>query len=173
MTVMDPSAPRPHLIVFDVPSERLAEGLIEEIRGRNFPELALELLRDQVQVVTSVSQKEAGLTNVVIKVCSEMRERMLNMGQMYVGWMSCKVKESVNVPRCWRYMEFGYGIDECKKRERLCRRCGRPGHLIAACRDAGRCVNCAKKPESRNLKHSAMSPNCPEYKWRADVVRER
>ncbi|KAJ8672241.1 hypothetical protein QAD02_003500 [Eretmocerus hayati] len=99
MTVMEPRAPRPQLIIFDVPSELLGEGLVEEIRERNFPELAPEIFWDQVRVVT---------------VLGNERE-MLNKGRMYVGWMSCRVKESVNVPRCWECMRFGLGMDGCRK----------------------------------------------------------
>ncbi|KAJ8666707.1 hypothetical protein QAD02_008369 [Eretmocerus hayati] len=85
MTVMEPRAPRPHPIVFETPNELLGEGLIEEIRGRNSPGLTPELFRDQVRVLTCVAQKETGLSNVVIGVCSEVREKMLNLGRMYVG----------------------------------------------------------------------------------------
>ncbi|KAJ8668231.1 hypothetical protein QAD02_009894 [Eretmocerus hayati] len=171
MNVLEPRAPRPQLIVFDIPNELLGDGLIEEIRRRNFPEMALETFRDQVRVVTTVAQrkearkrggKDEEVSNVVLEVSVGMRERMLKKEKVYVGWVCSKVRESVNVPRCWKCMEYGHGIDECKKKERLCRRCGRPGHLMAACRDAERCVNCAKQPGSRNIKHSAMSPNCPD-----------
>ncbi|KAJ8666100.1 hypothetical protein QAD02_007762 [Eretmocerus hayati] len=102
MNVLEPRAPRPQLIIFDIPNELLGDGLAEEIRGRNFPEMAPETFRDQVSV--------------------RMRERMLKEGKVFVGWVCSKVRESVNVPRCWKCMEYGHGIDECKKKERLYRR---------------------------------------------------
>ncbi|KAJ8674720.1 hypothetical protein QAD02_010506 [Eretmocerus hayati] len=149
----NPRVPRPKLIIFDIPNELLGDGLAEEIRGRNFPEMAPETFRDQVQVVTTVAQRKEAkkkggengeLSNVVLEVSVKMRERMLKEGKVFVGWVCSKVRESVNVPRCWKCMEYGHSIDECKKKERLCRRCGRPGHLMVAYRDVKRCVNCAK-----------------------------
>ncbi|KAJ8677351.1 hypothetical protein QAD02_013138 [Eretmocerus hayati] len=131
MNVLEPRAPRPQLIIFDIPNELLGDGLAEEIRGRSFPEMAPETFRDQVRVVTTVAQRKEArkkggeneeLSNVVLEVSVRMRERMLKEGKVFVGWVCSKVRESVNVPRCWRCMEYGHGIDECKKKERLCRR---------------------------------------------------
>ncbi|KAJ8679047.1 hypothetical protein QAD02_014834 [Eretmocerus hayati] len=102
MNVLEPRAPRPQLIVFDIPNELLGDGLIEEIRGRNFPEMALETFRDQVRVVTTVAPrkearkrggKDEEVSNVVLEVSVGMRERMLKKERVYVGWVCSKVRK--------------------------------------------------------------------------------
>ncbi|KAJ8674677.1 hypothetical protein QAD02_010463 [Eretmocerus hayati] len=57
MNVMEPRTPRPQFIVFDVPNELLGDGLIEEIRERNFPEMAPEIFRNHIRVVTCPEYK--------------------------------------------------------------------------------------------------------------------
>ncbi|KAJ8666562.1 hypothetical protein QAD02_008224 [Eretmocerus hayati] len=54
MTVIEPRSPRPQLIILDVPSELLSEGLVEEIRERIFPKLAPEIFRDQMNAESRI-----------------------------------------------------------------------------------------------------------------------
>lgn len=83
-----------------------------------------------------------------------------------------KVKEWVEVLRCFRCYGLGHNSDVCKVKGMVCRKCGEEGQGIRDCKkEIEVCRNC--KIAGREFGHSLMSGKCAEYVEAVSRVRER
>ena len=171
LNVSDPSHVRPRMIVYDVPNQLTEVRFLAGMYEKNLNGV---VERDEygacVKVVSRQSRPDAPLGNIVIEVDANVRARLLSQKRVYVEWGAYRVCDYVRVDRCYGCFSYAHMLRDCKS-ERLCYKCGKPGHKGAGCKAREDCGNC----RSRNLKsnHSALSPECPEYKWRLERMRTR
>lgn len=169
--VVEPSPPSPRLIVFDVNSKVTSENFLSELYSRNLSGLfESEDFGKNVKVIRRQDGKGEGLSNVIIEVSTLVRDFLLNEGRVFINWSSYRVKDYIRVNRCFKIAGFGHESWACNTGV-LCYKCGKAGHLAAACKDESDCGNCRR----RNLdsRHSALSSSCPEYGWRLVQQRSR
>lgn len=76
-------------------------------------------------------------------------------------WEAHRVREFINVLRCYKCLAFGHTMRECRIGERLCQKCGEGEHLAKECRNEENCRNCRMR--GREFHHSVVSMECPEY----------
>lgn len=161
----------PRIIVYDVPNEMTESTLKHEMYERNVGDL---ITRDEfekrVRVVTRTGKKDSRVANVVIEMPMIVRNKLLIEKRLFVGWQSFRINVYEQVYRCYGCLGYGHKLSECKS-ERLCYKCGEPGHRAADCRRPDCCRNC--KVRNLAFNHSALSPDCPEYKWRLSLMRSR
>ncbi|KAG5894617.1 hypothetical protein JTB14_026148 [Gonioctena quinquepunctata] len=60
---------------------------------------------------------------------------MLKQGRLRVGWISCPVRERIQLQRCYRCLDFGHRSHECRgeDRSKICMKCGKTGHKAKEC----------------------------------------
>lgn len=131
----------PRVILFGVPATLVtADGLKEP--------LGLEAPPALVRITATKGSGYDATVNVVVEVNAETLRRLEDQGRVFVGHRSCQVREDVDSGRCFHCGSLSHRKGECKQEQQLCYRCGKPGHVTAACVAAANCVNCAaaKKP---------------------------
>lgn len=153
----------PKLIVFDVANEMTNDEFMSELYVKNlkFAGVTEMEFKERVRIVSRASKKGADVGNVIVEVSKRMRDVLMNEERVYVKWRACKVREFVNVMRCYKCFAFGHMMRECSVKERLCEKCGESGHLKDKCRSACVCRNC--KMKGRDANHSVLSCDCPDY----------
>lgn len=171
MSISEAKRVAPRMIIYDIPQEWNDDYVIQELWRRNLHEaIAWEEMLGRSKVVMRNGKRNGNTVNLVIECPYAMRERMLRMGRVFVDTCSFRINIFEKVFRCYKCYGFGHRASECKEEE-LCRRCGEPGHKGDACRKSETCRNCRKR--SNRDDHSIFSPDCPEYRWRLDMMRTR
>lgn len=97
-----------------------------------------------------------------MEVSSEVFRKSMSHGRMYIGWL--KVKEYIDVVRCFKCQGYGHIGKVCNDKKDTCGRCA-GAHRTEKCEaenDKLQCVNCAR--EGRDAAH-------PTSWWRCGVYR--
>ena len=86
-----------------------------------------------------------------------------------IGWiMNCRIRESVDVERCYKCHGYGHRQQDCKgtDRSKLCYRCGDADHKAVACKKVDTlCAPCGDigvRDEYRN--HIPGSGKCAAFR---------
>lgn len=90
---------------------------------------------------------------------------LLRMARIKIGWVSCRIRRRVDVPRCFKCLDYGHRSDRCTgtDRSKLCYRCGAEDHKAAACKASPVCFLCTEgDPEAR--RHVAGSGQCRVFR---------
>ncbi|KAL7732543.1 hypothetical protein ACLKA6_019178 [Drosophila palustris] len=99
-----------------------------------------------------------GTQTASIRLPAESARKALSAGLLKVGWVRCRLRERVNITKCYRCLEFGHLAKQCRSevdRSKLCRRCGKDGHLAKDCKEEPQCMFC--KGKGSDWKHIAGS----------------
>ncbi|CAK9834361.1 Uncharacterized 50 kDa protein in type I retrotransposable element R1DM [Anthophora retusa] len=165
----------PKVLVFDVPCDVTNEEFLNELFTKNVKTgkccISEAEFKDRTRVVNRMNRKNASVGNVVVEVAKGVRDVLVEEGRVYVKWRSCKVKDYVNVLRCYKCYAYGHMMRECSMKDRLCQQCGESGHLKNECKKERACRNCKMKGSKHD--HSVMSEECPEYVRMSERERSR
>lgn len=89
-------------------------------------------------------------------------DTLLKEGRVKIGLVWCRVRERVEVLRCYRCLNFGHIAARCDgpDRSKECRRCGQMGHLVAS-----RCASCRQKSDNpADAAHFSGSSRCRSFR---------
>lgn len=103
-------------------------------------------------------------------------ETILKKGRIKIGWVSCRIRLKLSVPRCFKCLGYGHVAGACKGTDRsnLCFKCGGNTHKAAACKETPSCVLCAKPGISpEELSHIPGSSRCAAYKAALESLKSR
>lgn len=95
---------------------------------------------------------------MIMEVSTEVRKKLISVGRLRVGWVSCRLEDYTEVPQCLKCFGFGHMAKWCKGMVH-CLKCGGGGHIVKDCKEeAGKCVNCGSK------EHGSRSKDCLVFK---------
>lgn len=89
-----------------------------------------------------------GSQKATIAVSKAHAKDLIGKGTIKIGRTPCRVRARVNVPGCYRYLEFGhYNSNECKGPDKTgtCLNCGEEGHKAKVCTNTSFCTTCKIK----------------------------
>lgn len=127
------------------------ENVVKNLIGLKEPQLvrvkSLRPTRDGNQIAT-------------LQVCKQDAKYLMGLGRIRIGWVNCRLRERMNIPRCYKCLEFGHRTRECKGEDRsdLCLNCMKPGHKAKECRDTHHCLVCGTSD------HRADTTKCPRFR---------
>jgi hypothetical protein len=157
------------VIVYDVPKELEFDDLRDSIWTQNLEELGVtkEAFSKGFKEAFRTGRRDRETRNWVCEVPPECRNRLRELGRLYIGWHSCRVADFVGVTRCFNCQGYGHPQKYCPAKDKpTCGHCGRDGHGQSACPSKEQppvCPNCtrAKKPAA----HGVADPECPALKY--------
>lgn len=160
---------RPTIMVYDIDRRMKEEEVMKEIYERNFAEgrSEQEFLRS-VKVRRRIRQgKEEGergreeKETWIMEVPGPVFQECMVGKRVYVRWETLRVKEYIDVVRCFKCQGHGHIGKVCRERKMTCGRCAGE-HKTETCktgREEVACQNCRK--EGRESDHPAYWRGCP------------
>lgn len=121
----------------------------------------------QSVVVTSLRPTRDGNQIATCQTNGRDAALLVRTGRIKIGWVNCRIRERVVVPRCYKCLEFGHVKKDCKGPDRSdrCINCNQPGHRAKEYSGAHYCPGCDTND------HRADTNKCP--KFRALLKAER
>ena len=113
-----------------------------------------------------------GVQNAVVRLTEADARSLLGLSKLRVGWVNCRIREHVEVARCFRCQGYGHISSGCTLpgKKDACWRCGGASHVAKECTAAYGCLTCADR-EKKDVAHSSGSGSCPIT--RAELRRMR
>lgn len=110
-----------------------------------------------------------------VQVPGKYLHKLVSLGKVYLQWRIYKIKEYVNVTRCFKCHRFGHIARVCSEQEQICETCGNKGHIKKDCtkKDSQQCINCVRVKRKEFNKHDTRSKDCPEYKKQIELYHSR
>lgn len=165
LKVMDPKARRPLVAIHNLRADPKMEEFFEDLHRVNLaddPEWPMAALKDQCRLAFKKGRRATGCTSIILECTKGLRDKLIQLGRVYIGWDAADVCDFVRVTCCSRCQQYGHPEKHCRAQSMVCGRCGESGHKSAECQaEKSCCATCKrfKRPEAYNHKTAAMS--CP------------
>lgn len=105
-------------------------------------------------------------TTMVFECSPRLRDAMIALDQLYIGWESIRVVDYVSVICCSRCQIYGHKERFCKAQEHTCGRCAVSGHKTSECKsELQKCATCTKFGNAGAESHRTASPDCPARRF--------
>jgi len=176
LKTQEPTKLNPTVIIYDVERDLQVDEMKDELIGKNlnhFDNEYISEIKDEIKFLRSYKTKE-DKSNWILQIPGRLHESLVDRGRIFMSWRTYRVKEYLNLTRCYRCYGFGHTAKMCKHTDQLCETCGDTKHLKNECpkNDDPQCSNCLRN-RRKDIKHSVRSKLCPEYIKFSDIYRSR
>ncbi|KAK9731772.1 Zinc knuckle [Popillia japonica] len=110
--------------------------------------------------VTSMRPSRDGNQIATVRTSRATGSILMKKGRIKIGWVGCRIRERVEVVRCFKCLEFGHRRKDCNGEDRsgLCLNCNQTGHQAKDCTSEQFCPSC------REGGHRADSTKCQKFR---------
>lgn len=144
LTANKPLTLNPRILIYDVDREIREAELPNLIVDQN-PELELDY--SDITPSFRTGPKTGNTVWWVVEVTPHTYEKLTKKKRIYIGFMSCKVKEFLRLTRCFKCQMLGHNAANCKADSEVCGWCAVAGHTKKECPERDnipKCRNCGK-----------------------------
>lgn len=155
---------RPRMRIFDIDRTSSEAEVLENIRIQN-TKLSKEEFESRFKVLYKGGNRNSSKVDYIVEVDKELRILFDSVGRLFINYDSCKIKDYINITRCYKCSGLGHVAKYCKSEE-LCSYCTEKGHVFKDCpkkvaNEKPTCINCKKV--NKRSDHSSSSFDCPAY----------
>jgi len=173
MTVGKPTKKNPVVMVYDVNARLNDEAVKENIFNRNMKESEIpeEDFKKEFEIrhryQERTERKHEGKRNHLVVECSvRVRNWLRRKGNVFIEWESCRIKDYVDVTRCFKCQRYGHVAKKCTNTKEVCSHCSGE-HKYKECkksnqREAAKCANCQREGR-KEVNHPTSWRGCPVY----------
>jgi len=180
LKVERPEKKKPFIMVYDVRKDLTEEEIREEIFSKNVQEshIKREEFDEEFKVKHRYrdSRSEGRLSNLVVECSVRVRNMLRDKERIFIEWQSCRVKDYIDVPRCYKCQRHGHIAKYCASAKVSCSYCAGE-HDHKECQEKNNkekvcCANCQREGK-QDMKHDAGWKKCPAYQVAAKRYNER
>nr|XP_023015321.1 uncharacterized protein LOC111504844 [Leptinotarsa decemlineata] len=131
--------------------------------------LAKELGTDAREVdIKHVRTRQYGELTAIVEVPKDTVGSLLKRGTIRIGLPQCRVVERIELPRCYRCLDFGHRTTDCQGEDRSdrCVKCRQVDHRVNDCTKQAYCWKCKRSG------HRADQMRCPSFKKLVEARRK-
>lgn len=170
LKVEKPTRKRPIIMIYDVSTELKDEDVKDEVYKRNMNGSGVSEQEFDQEFVIKHKYKDVksnGKKNHIVVECSvRVRNWLRFREKVFIEWQGCRVKDYVDVARCFKCQRYGHIAKHCNNEKPSCSHCA-GDHDYKECpnknkKEAVCCSNC-KREGRQEVKHDATSRKCPAY----------
>lgn len=118
----------------------------EEVRSAVIKHLKCSDKNGEDVKIRSLHSNRAGSKTAVV-ASMEMATKLLDLGMVKIGWLSCRIRTEIEVLSCYRCLEPGHEALKCKgiDTSKCCLKCGKMVHKVYECKNGGKCGKCGRR----------------------------
>ncbi|XP_046673231.1 uncharacterized protein LOC124362614 [Homalodisca vitripennis] len=172
MTVEKPTKKNPMVMVYDINPALSNEAVKAEIYKRNMhrSEIEEEDFNTEFTVKHKYQEKterrnEVKRNHMVAEYSVRVRNWLRRKGRVYIEWESCRIKDYVDLARCYKCQRFVHVAKFCTNDKPSCSHCAKE-HVFKDCKNTkkeeARCANCSRE-DRLDARHPASWRGCPAY----------
>lgn len=115
--------------------------------------------------VTVIGPNNRGQKMAICECSNQDATRLLEIGRLKIGFVSCRVRARLMVPRCFKCLGYGHYRIDCTGPDRrdCCWKCGGGGHKAGTCTKAASCFLCPTG-DGGGAAHVPGSAHCASFK---------
>lgn len=165
LRVVEPKRKQPLVALHNVDGDPSFEALVDELWELNLrenPLWPLPKVREEMKGAFKRSRK-GGLykeTTCIFECTPGMREALINLGTVYIGWQHVEVNDFIRVTCCNKCQMYGHPEKFCRAKDPTCGLCGEAGHRAEQCKSPVVCCATCKRFK-RESTHRTASRCCP------------
>lgn len=165
-----PEKKRPVIKIFDVSADLTEDEIRNEIFLRNMrgSEIERDDFLSEFKIRHRYKDTNTGGSKVhlVVECSGRIRNWLRARERVYIEWQGCRVKDYVDVARCYKCQRFGHIAKFCQSEKPSCSYCAGE-HEFKDCNDKKNkekecCANC-KRERRDNSNHHVGWKKCPAY----------
>lgn len=148
------------ILIFDIDAS---------INGKEIESYIRQETRAYETIVRNLRTSRAGTQIATVSMPAKVADALLEAGDIKIGWYRCRVKEKIDIIRCYNCLHLGHHSDICKepKVDKRCLNCTQPGHLVKDCNNTSYCLACQKSG------HRCDSDFCPTFRKIVQEMRSK
>ncbi|CAK9799847.1 Uncharacterized 50 kDa protein in type I retrotransposable element R1DM [Anthophora quadrimaculata] len=177
LKVEKPKKLNPSIIIYDVEKDKKMEELKEDFITKNFNisgETMYNNLSEEIVFTHSTKTKDERRINWVVQLPGRHFKHVMENGRVFMIWRSYRIREYINVTRCYKCHGYGHTAKSCKVEEQLCITCGSKEHSRDNCthKEKPKCINCIRA-RRKDSDHDVRNKQCLEYGRQLKLYRNR
>lgn len=98
----------------------------------------------------------------VLTAPAKIADQLIAIRKIKIGWINCRIRERIQITRCFRCLSFGHVASNCTgpDRSKTCRLCGSEGHFSNNCKRVPECILCKEEKIPGGADHILGSFKC-------------
>lgn len=167
-TVVEAKRRSPKLSIYNVPSDlspdEIKKGLLAlngVILNKNF--VTMDILKNDCTFKFKTGKRRPGFCTWVVEVTPGLRNKLLKIKELHIGWGTCSIRDFLSVSRCFKCQGLYHIAKDCREKVDTCNHCAETGHTHKTCPNKSKQRTCALcKRASLPCEH--LAKKCPSLR---------